>query len=449
MADNDRYRSRVDRRQVLAAVGSTGALALSGCIGGSSNGSNNGGSNNSGNGTVGNSGSGGTQTVNYWTLFSGGDGAAMKNIVSNFNNSNQNIKINRQRYPSDQYYEKLYTAMTGGNAPDLAVIHSSRLQRYQDLLTPLGDYIKEETRNAYIEDTWEKTKIGGKRCSLPSNVLSFGLYYNKDIFEEAGLDPESPPESFNDLKKAANSVVENTDKNAFSPAVYNTDFYRPFFMFLRQRGKNLLSKDNSEAAFNNKDGYAIAETMAKMSGEWGWDEANVADDRPTKAFRAGDLAMVPNGTWYYGVVKEQDFNWGMSKPFIGPGASEEATFANSHTIAVPLNPDRSEEKTAAAVEAAEWITQNSLPWGAEAGHLPASKSVLESSELQNSPVWNKTLETFNSMAQDGQLAYLPVTEDNTQYTDPLNRSIANIYSQKTSPKQGIDQAADRVNSNLQ
>lgn len=420
----------------MKVAGAAGIAGLAGCTGGGDGSSD---------GATAGGGSGGTTTLQYWTLFSGGDGEAMKSLVDQFNEEHDSIQIERQRQPFAEYYDKLFTSMTGGNAPDLAVFHTTEIQRFTDALQPLGDLTSDGTADAYVDSIWKETEFDGNRLALPLDTHPNGLFYNKDIFEEAGLDPESPPTSFEELKQVANTIHSETDKLAFSPDPYNRFYVRQFIAWQQGRGGQFLNEDRTEAMFGGADGEALAQFYHDISNEWNWDKADATADRGTKAFRAGDLAMTINGTWYFGVLQQQDYDWGMTKPFVAPGQSQPRTWANSHTLGVP----NSGSKKEAAVEAAEWLTQNSLTWGTDAGHLPAATNVLDSEDLQSATVWEKTLSTFSDMAGAGELAYMPSTENNEDYKRPVNSAISQIYSGQVEPAEGIQQAADEVTNNLQ
>ncbi|WP_435159091.1 ABC transporter substrate-binding protein [Haladaptatus sp. DFWS20] len=414
----------------MKVAGATGIAGLAGCTnsGGSGDGDN----------------SGGTTTLQFWTLFSGGDGKAMKSQVDQFNKEHDDIQIKRQRQPFEEYYDKLFTSMTGGNAPDLAVFHTTEIQRFVDALQPLGDLLSDDTSSAYVDSIWSETKFDGKRLALPLDTHPNGLYYNKDIFKQAGLDPEKPPTTFEELKQTANTISSETDKLAFSPDPYNQYFVRQFIAWQRGRSGQFLNEDKTKAAFDDQNGIALGEFYSNISNKWNWDKADATAERGTKAFRAGDMAMTINGTWYYGVLQEQDYSWGMTKPFVAPGQKQKMTWANSHTIGVPNGGSNTE----AAVKAAEWLTQNSTTWGTDAGHLPAAKKVLDSDTLRNATVWKKTLSTFSEMAEAGELAYMPSTKNNENYKRPVNQAIAQIYSGQTTAKKGIQKAANEVTKNL-
>lgn len=441
MPSNSESDFGIDRRRFIAAAGAAGVTGLAGCTGITGGG---------GGGDGGSGGGGGKTTVEFWTLFGGGDGKAMKQMVDEFNSTHDSIHIKRQRLPWDQYYNKLYTSLTGGNPPDLAVVHATRLAKYTDVLEPLGEMAGSGIGDKYVNSIWKKMNVDGTRYALPLDTHPAGYWYNKDIFKQAGLDPEKPPESPAEFKQACNTIVEKTDKLAFSPSPYGmTELLRDFFLRLRQLDGRLLTENGGKAAFDSRKGVKVAQYLANVSGEWNWDKAAIGNNRGTKAFRAGDLAILQNGTWYYGVAEEQDFDYGMFRPFMQPGKTQNATWANSHTLAIPKNPKRSDEKNQAAFTAAKWLTQEGgLTWGTVAGHLPASQSALEADKLRNAKVWKKSLHTFYEMAKADQITYVPRNEKITEYKEPIMKNLVQIYQQKVSPEKGLEQAAQQVNKIL-
>ncbi|QFU84777.1 ABC transporter substrate-binding protein [Natronorubrum aibiense] len=418
-----------DRRTFLKSVATTGAVAsFAGCLGGGQGGDG--------------------STIEFWTLFAGGDGDAMEAMVDAFNDEHDDFQISRERQPFEQYYDSLFTSMTGGTPPDLAVFHTNELQRFVDTLTPLDDRIESETESAYVESIWNETALDGSHVALPLDTHPNALYYNKDIFEEAGLDPDSPPTNFEELQHAADEITANTDAQAFNPEPYGQFYSRQFAAWLKSVGSDFLNEDATAAAFDNDEALELVEFYADIADAYGWDEPDASNDRGNRAFRAGDLAMTIDGTWFYGVLREAEYDWGMTKPFVAPGATEQYTWANSHALAVPANNSRSDELTEAAVRAAEWLTQNSAEWGTVAGHMPASNDVLDSGELQNADVWDATLSTFFEMADNDQLVYLPSTDNNDDYVRPVDQTLAQVYSQQLEPADALEEMVSTVNDNL-
>lgn len=440
--------SGVNRRQFVRSAGVAGVVALAGCDGQQSDGGGDGTSGETDSDTETGGSAGDTETdvteITIWELFGGGDGEAFEQILDDFNEQHPDVEANIQSTEWDNYYGKLFTSMTGGNPPDLAIVHATQLIKFAPALTDLSEYISSETKNAYIDSLWSKTEIDGKRASLPMDSVATALYYNKDLFEEAGLDPESPPENWEEFKHAADAISSETDAAGFIPQPYaGASMLRSWFSWIRQKGGKLLNDDRSAAAFNTEAGLETMRTWDNMTDEWGWDKPDASGDRGTQLFRNGEAGMIWNGTWYVNAIKDGDYDWGMTKPFVADDLQNEVSFTDTHTLGVPKDID--EEKKQAAVTAAKWITQNSTEWGKTAGHLPASKKVVEGDALQNSQWWDVTLKTFSEMANDDQLVYLPRTKNQSEYKRAISKEIQQVYSQQKDPEQALDDAEQAVN----
>jgi len=444
------------RRRFIKAAGIAGVAGLAGCTGGgdgsdgssggdSDGSSGDGGSEDGDTGTTTGSAGSETTTLSFWTLFTGGDGEAMVELVEQFNEEHDDIQIERQRQPFDQYYEKLSTSMSGGNAPDLCVMHSSKQLRFAEGLVPLDDHVDAEP---YVETTWDRVAPSGTHYGLPLGTFIWGLYYNKDIFEEAGLDPESPPTNYEELQSASNAIVENTDKLAFNPAPYGGPYNYAFISFLEQAGTSVLNEDKTAAGFDNADGQRAGQFLHDIAAN-GWDKADASGNRGNKAFRNGDLAMTMNGTWYQLVLSGLDMNWGHGKGFVMPDRKRKANWGDTHIVNVPKQGGMSDSEIEKRVTAAKWLTQQGTIWATTAGHVPTTKAVMESDELRNSPVWEKTLKNYVEMARDGQVAYWPVVENRSDYVRPLNKFGAQIYSNQIEPAEGVSMAAEQITTNLQ
>ena len=431
----------VHRRRFIQSAGVAGVIGLAGCMGMGGGGGGDGGS-------TGGGGGGGQMKLDYWTLFGGGDGEVMKAIIDKFNEEQplgDNITINRQRTPWDEHYNRLFTSMTGGDPPDMAISHASYLRRFQETLVDISDNI---SSTDYVSSIFDACKIDGGTYAVPMDSHPVGLYYNKDILNEAGV--ETPIENYSQFEKACNAILEKTDALPFSPDPYwgGGGGFRQWFMGLHQYGGKMFNDDFSEVIFADNGGEKSLEFLASVSGERGWDKPDISEDRVAQSFRNGSVAMTVNGTWYVNVMREQSFEWGFDKPRVFPEAKQLRSTADSHTIIVPKQSNASEERIQATVDAAEWITQENPSWGAEAGHLPAYQPILNSEALQNADIWNKTLKSFMEMAKENQLAYWPQLPNSDLYAGSNWTWVTDAYSQNTPVDQAIQQGVKTWNSSL-
>ncbi|WP_137288413.1 extracellular solute-binding protein [Natronorubrum halophilum] len=406
----------VSRRGLLRAAGAAGITGLAGCTG-----------------FVGRAQDG----VEYWTLFGGGDGNVMEAMVDEIN-ERDDLHINRQRVPWDEYYGRLYTSMVGGNPPDLAIMHSRMMDEYQDSLVPVTDEIGTDP---YLEEVAQGGVVDGEQLAVPLDSHPFGLYYNKEIFEEAGLDPEDPPETPEQFTDAADAIVDNTDHYAFD--FFETDQgVEVMRMMLASRGGRLLD-DDYEPAFETDDGLAVVQEMHDWVHEREW--APVDPDTGWDAWNRGEVGMRIEGSWHISVVRETGFEFGMTKPFVMPGSTDPVTLGESHMMIIPQSEDRDQDRLEDTIETIRLLTQEFNPrWGYDAGHLPASEAATESDDLRNSETWSQTLETFHEMVEEDEFLRPPSTPRTTQYMEQIYQPLDDMRAGNLTPEEVIETAADGV-----
>src|SRR5438309_8524495 len=136
------------------------------------------------------------QNVNiaFWNLFSGGDGGRMKTMISQFNSSQAGkIKVTPTTLTwGVPYYTKLTTSTVAGQAPDVAILHLSRLASFapKGLLQEIdsGMLAKTGVKAGQISSRpWSTAHSGGKLYAIPLDTHPMVMYYNKEIVKKAGL----------------------------------------------------------------------------------------------------------------------------------------------------------------------------------------------------------------------------------------------------------------------
>lgn len=196
-------RSMLNRRQMLglgAAVGS--GLALAGC----------------GSGTPGesaqdakNTGSTGTATVQFWqTKLTEGEDTWYKQMVDKYNSSQSKVKIVLTQVPGDAWDQKLKAAQAAGKAPDMYIGVGNGVWTMVDNgeLADMTDLLPQESWDDLTDTAKSLVTVEGKMYAYPMLFEpQTVLYYRKDYFSAAGLDPNSPPKSWADLLNAGKKTT--------------------------------------------------------------------------------------------------------------------------------------------------------------------------------------------------------------------------------------------------
>lgn len=160
-------------------------------------------------------GSASAETVRFWYHF---DNPAnpMSDLVAKFEKANPGIKIEAENVPWNSYYDNLYTALIGGNAPDAAMVKLFAQPRLVEMgaLEPIGDRIDAWPGKADLLDNLLTLNKGpdGVQYYLPVQYVVLYLYYRTDLFAEAGL---KPPTTCDEFREAAIKLTHAPERYGF------------------------------------------------------------------------------------------------------------------------------------------------------------------------------------------------------------------------------------------
>lgn len=173
------------------------------------------------------------QTLTVWDFKYGevtGAQVPMKQIDALFMKANPGVKINHVSQPLDpQYYQIIQSAATANSGPDVAMFHpGARAYGFDDILVDLGPYIKDvksQFTTASLEMVSFEGKLGAPIKLLPMTMQGFGIYYNKEYFKKAGLDPEKPPKNAKDFLAACEKLKAAGIVPITSGQTYTVNFF--------------------------------------------------------------------------------------------------------------------------------------------------------------------------------------------------------------------------------
>lgn len=305
--------------------------------------------------------------VDYWEMWTGFEGEAMQAIVDDFNASQQKILV--RKLTVSNLEQKLMLAAVGGNPPDVAGLVSANLAVFaeRNALLPLdGRFaragLNEET---YLPKVFALCRYRGFLWALPSVPASIGLHWNKQHFVEAGLDPQAPPRTLQELDAMAErlTVVEvmrqekpvrvrfpeltPEEKTAKKFKIIQMGFMpkEPGWwdpMWCYWFGGSLWNgRDRMEA--DSPQNVQAAAWYASYAEKYGVDNVrafgasfgNFAS--PQNPFLAGRLAMVLQGCWMYSYVAKfsPSLQWGNAPFPAWDGSPEPVTIVESNVLVIP------------------------------------------------------------------------------------------------------------------
>ena len=432
---------RLTRQEfLLLGMGAGAGLALAACGGGpQSNPAVQGGA-----GGGGKSYEGPKVELAFWNGFTGGDGPYMRELVEKFSAEHDNIDVSMNTIEWVDYYQKVPAAVRSGQGPDVGIMHSDQLgtNAARGVILPLDDVaqalgLKESDFATLV---WQAGIYNNQRYGIPLDMHPFGLYYNKTLMEQAGLDPNNPPQTREDYEAALEEFKSKGIQGSWvSPFPFTGVLQWESLLF--QFGGSLYNEDVTQATFNSDAGVEALTWMVDLVKN-GHSPQNVAQDAEYVAFQNDKNALHWNGIWQINAFKEvEDLDWGVVPvPQIG---SEKAVWSGSHNFVIMNQTPPDQNKQQAARVFINWISQQSIEW-AKAGQIPARNSVRESQEFQ-------TLEEQSQFAK--QVPYVhfvpPVPGIGDVQPTTFDVAVNEAVLLKTEPRAALDDAASRANQLLE
>ncbi len=346
-------------------------------------------------------------TINFWSRDS--TQGLVEPILQAFNASHT-TQVKATFIPGDQYIQKLASAFAGGDVPDLIAVDLI----YMPSFAAAGQVsdITEQAKALPFYDQLSPSHMrlgtyNEKIYSLPFAAEGSILLYNKDLFTQAGLDPEKPPTSLAEIAEYSKKITAlGDDKYGFylagSCAGCNAFVTLPYIW---ASGGDVLSQDEGSTTATIASDPAVKGVL-----EWVhqmWEDKQIPEsgrvDTGTEflnAFTTGNIGMAGSGAFSIAALKNEhpDVDFGVTPlPGLTGGT---ASFAGGDTIAIPQGSQHVNE----ALEFITWFLSEEVQVEhlAKNGGLPLRLDLIDNKYSQQDP---RYITVARAMFEEGRTPY--------------------------------------------
>ena len=310
-------------------------------------------------------------TIQFWNGWTGADGEILTKYVEEFNSSNPyGITIEMDINP--EFLTKIAAAFAGDQGPDFVLAPSVFKYQYTDYLIDLNEIFDatELQKDDFISSYMDSCTTNDALYVLPFQVTGRYMYWNKDLFEKAGLDPEKGPESYEQWQEYA-ALITDPSANVYGSGLsYNSPMTN--LQFLQRMGG--LFVDYNDAGeltprFKDNEGYAKFLSWFKAMLDSG---DNPMETDTDSMMRAGQIGITASGPWLNAGLKESGINYGVSMmPYDEAGKQNPCSISG-----FAVTKFASDEAKEAAFRFIEWWfngyenteTTGILAWSLECGY---------------------------------------------------------------------------------
>ncbi|MCF7944455.1 MAG: sugar ABC transporter substrate-binding protein [Spirochaetia bacterium] len=266
----------------------------------------------------------------------------LDSIVSQFNEKEKDITVRVETVGWDDYFTRLEAQIAGGSAPDVFELNYESFVNYasKGVLLPLDAQIAEDEdfdTSIFSSRALEAFAYQGTQYGIPETFSTSVLFYNKDMFDKAGLEYPDASWNWDDTVEAAEQL---TNKDAGIWGLYSPIQFWEFYKKAAQNGGELVSEDGSSITIDAEENVEALELMLSFLDRGIMPrEEELGGAANEQAFLDGKVAMLVSGIWMFETFKDADFDWDIA---VEPGISEKAThfFANGLAVSQSVeNPE--------------------------------------------------------------------------------------------------------------
>lgn len=262
-------------------------------------------------------------TIQFWNRWTGEDGELLRELVDFYNqNNNDGVTVEMDIMEHASLTEKMAAALASNTAPELHLHFANGVYTVNGQTVPIDDFFEKTNvdKEDFFPDIMDQMYYDGHLFGLPFQINSHYLYWNKDLFEAAGLDPQTPPATYEELYEFSKKM-SNPQKNIYGGGSgYNS--YQNFAATMLAFGGGIVGGEDIgsftsllEDPKHRAGNLAALEYIKRLADEGLTPTFSGQDEM----FCAGTLGMWITGTWLVGSCKEAEgLNWGISLMPAGP-----------------------------------------------------------------------------------------------------------------------------------
>lgn len=325
----------------------------------------------------------GVTEITFWYALSGTSGEAFKSLIDEFNSTQDEVRV--KAIYSGKYADtaqKITAALASNALPNGGIIPAGPIFTGARGNYVIYDYISNDPEfdmNDFYPAMWDYSKYQGKICAIPYNISTPMFYYNKDLMREAGLDPENPPQTWDELLDAASKITKDTNGDGI-PDIWGFDTKDTPWIFkalLLQNNCNIIESETLTPLFDTPEGIETAGFWKKLIDNKAMPAG--IHSMAEKMFLGGTLGFYFGsssriGRW----LGNTQFDFGAT--FLPAGKKRAVPIGGAVIVLFP----HKKKEDDATYKLIKWLTlpENVAKFSLKTGYIPTRKTALELPSVQ-------------------------------------------------------------------
>nr|WP_153313417.1 extracellular solute-binding protein [Sinorhizobium meliloti] len=333
-----------------------------------------------------------------------------------------------------QCQDKATTLAVAGTPVGMAYVGSRALKEFaeNELIVPVP--MTEDEKKGYYPNIVDTVTFEGTQWGVPIAFSTKALYWNKDLFKQAGLDPEVPPKTWAEEIAFAKQIKEKTGIAGYGlPAKTFDNTMHQFMHWVYTNNGKVIDGDN--IVIDSPEVLAALQAYKDIT-PFSVEGATAYEQNEIRAiFLDGKVGMIQSGSGAAARLKETKVNWGVAPLPLGPSAKGDGTLLITDSLVV-FKDTGVEEK---AIEFAKFITspgpQGEYELQGGAGLTPLRPSPKVDEFVKADPSWKPFID---GIAYGGPE---PLFKDFKGFQNTMIEMVQSVVTGKAEPADALKKAA--------
>lgn len=327
--------------------------------------------------------------ITFWNSFTGADGDMLTDLVNRYNEENTD-GITVEMDISADFDSQLSTAFAAGTGPTMILSSSAYRFTYGDYMQDISDVFDRTNldKTDFIQSYLDYCSEGDALYFVPFQIVGYYMYWNKDLFTAAGLNPETPPSTWDEWAEYAQKLTDES-RNVYGSGISYDYAYQIAHIMQRFGGLAVTGEsENWKANFEGNSGYAKFLNMYQTMVQNGDNPLEADTDSMASA---GQIGMTVGGPWVTAGLDTAGVNYGIGLIPLGDAGDMNSV----EVLGFSVTTAASDAEKAAAYKFIEW-------WNSE--NAEGSSPALEWSVANGFPAYTYSVQEKDAYKTNAKLS---------------------------------------------
>ncbi len=260
--------------------------------------------------------------------------AVHTDLIAKWEAANPGFKVAGEAVGWDQCQDKVTTLAAAGTPVGLAYVGSRTLKQFSqnELIVPIP--MTDDEKKSYFNFVAETVTSNGTQWGVPVAFSTKALYWNKDLFAAAGLDPEKAPATWAEEIADAKAIKEKTGTAGFGVVAKTFDnTMHQLLHWIYTNNGSVIDADN-KITLDSPENLAALTALKEITAYAEEGPTSYEQNEVRAIFLDGKLGMIQASVGAKGLLKDAKFKWGVAPLPLGPSAKGPGTLLITDSLAV-------------------------------------------------------------------------------------------------------------------